>query len=129
MSIALAIRYAAIISHFDTFLARIAMLYGYARVQASFRTFPFSLKPDRCSCSVIRSEKVTGIGTDGHEELATLFKFLRKGLIVPHRLARCSTCRRSPAIFGNAGSPEGSAKSIPTPPPATSSWTCSGVFK
>jgi DNA invertase Pin-like site-specific DNA recombinase len=30
-------------------------------------------------CTVVRSEKVSGISTDGREELATLLQFLRDG--------------------------------------------------
>ena len=56
------------------------MMYGYARVSSAGQNLTIQEAALKAAgCTVIRSEKVSGISTNGREELATLLSFIRPG--------------------------------------------------
>ena len=69
------------------------MKYGYARVSSSGQDLTIQVEAlTKAGCETIRQEKVSGISTQGRDELKTLLDFLREGdeLVVTRvdRLAR-----------------------------------------
>ncbi len=65
-------------------------LYGYARVSSIDQDLEIQQSALRdAGCEIIRSEKVSGISTNGRDELRTLLDFIREGdVIVVTRIDR-----------------------------------------
>ena len=72
------------------------MFYGYARVSTLDQDLSIQLDAlTAAGCTVVRSEKVTGISTDGREQLGTLLQFLREGdTLVATRIDRLARSLR-----------------------------------